>query len=97
MIKKYNLSKAEKYNKGGEERTYWANVGTMTEFIKEDGSVSRIVEIPAIGLKASVFEQRAREEKPQWERYAQENKKVKSEDASLEESFVAETDDVNPF
>jgi hypothetical protein len=28
----------------------------MTEFTKQDGSISRIVEIPAIGLKASVFE-----------------------------------------
>lgn len=33
MIKKYNLSKPEKYiGKDGVEKTYWANVGTMTEF-----------------------------------------------------------------
>ncbi len=56
-MKKYNLSKPEKYMKDGVEKTYWANVGTMTEFTKQDGSVSRIVEIPAIGLKANVFEQ----------------------------------------
>lgn len=61
-VKKYNLSKPEKYvGKDGQEKTYWANVGTMTEFEKQDGSVSRIIEIPAIGLKASVFEQKPRE------------------------------------
>lgn len=56
MVKKYNLSKPEKYMKDGAEKTYWANVGTLTEFTKQDGSIFRIVEIPAIGLKASVFE-----------------------------------------
>lgn len=55
MIKKYNIAKPEKYTKDGQEKTFWANVGTMTEFVKQDGSVSRIVEIPAIGLKANVF------------------------------------------
>lgn len=65
MIKKYNLSKPEKYiGKDGVEKTYWANVGTMTEFQKQDGSISRIVEIPAIGLKASVFLQEPRENAP---------------------------------
>jgi hypothetical protein len=64
MIKKYNLSKPEKYISNGVEKTFWANVGTMTEFEKQDGSVSRIVEIPAIGLKASVFLQEPRETAP---------------------------------
>lgn len=54
-MKKYNISKPTKYTKNGQEKTYWANVGTMTEFEKPDGSVSRIIEIPAIGLSASVF------------------------------------------
>lgn len=54
-MKKYNISKPEKYVKDGQEKTYWANVGTMTEFEKQDGSVSRIMEIPAIGLKANIF------------------------------------------
>lgn len=65
-MKKYNLSKPEKYvGKDGVEKTFWANVGTMTEFEKQDGTVSRIVEIPAIGLKASVFLQVPRENAPQ--------------------------------
>ena len=60
-MKKYNLSKPEKYvGKDGQEKTMWHNVGTLTEFTKQDGTVSRIVEVPAIGLKASVFEQTPR-------------------------------------
>ena len=56
MIKKYNISKPEKYtDKNGNEKTMWHQCGTMTEFIKQDGSVSGIIEIPAIGLKANVF------------------------------------------
>lgn len=65
MVKKYNLSKPEKYIKDGVEKTFWSQVGTMTEFEKQDGSISRIVEIPAIGLKASVFEVVPKENAPQ--------------------------------
>ncbi|MFZ2151752.1 MAG: hypothetical protein WAV09_01445 [Minisyncoccia bacterium] len=56
MIKKFNLSKPEKYMSNGEEKTRWSHVGTMTQF--DNGGM--IVEIPAIGLKASVFEQEER-------------------------------------
>lgn len=55
MFKKYNISKPEKYTKNGVEKTMWHYVGTLTEFVKDDGSISRLVEIPAIGLKASAF------------------------------------------
>ena len=56
MISKFNISKPKKYtNKNGEEKTIWNNIGTMTEFTKEDGSISRVIEIPAIGLEARVF------------------------------------------
>lgn len=54
-MKKYNISVPQKYQKDGVEKTYWANVGTLTEFEKQDGSISRLVEIPAIGLKANAF------------------------------------------
>jgi len=64
-IEKFNISKPEKYTKGNEEKTYWANVGTMTVFTKDDGSVSRIMEIPAIGLKANIFPIVPKETKPQ--------------------------------
>lgn len=55
MIKKYNLSKPKQYVKDGVEKTIWQNIGVMTEFIKDDGSVSRKIEIPAIGLDCQVF------------------------------------------
>lgn len=60
-IVRYNISKPKKYtNKTGEEKTQWNNIGTLTEFHNEDGRVSRIVEIPAIGLEASAFLQEPR-------------------------------------
>jgi len=56
MIKKFNISKPKKYTtKTGEEKTQWNNIGTITEFHKDDGSISRIIEIPAIGLEANIF------------------------------------------
>lgn len=54
-VKRYNVSKPSKYTKDGVEKTKWDNIGTMTEFYKQDGSVSRILEIPAIGLNANIF------------------------------------------
>lgn len=68
MIKKYNLSKPRKYTDSqGNEKTYWDKVGEMIEFEKQDGTINRIVKIPAIGLEANVFEEKPREEasKPQ--------------------------------
>jgi len=55
-VKKYNVSKPKKYtDKSGEEKTKWDNIGVMTEFHKDDGSISRIMEIPAIGLEGNIF------------------------------------------
>lgn len=56
-IIKFNLSKAgRKYQDNqGQEKTVWENVGTLTEFHKDDGTVNKVVEIPAIGLVANVF------------------------------------------
>lgn len=60
-VVKYNISKAKKYtNKAGEEKTQWNTVGFLTEFHNDDGRVSRIIEIPAIGLEASAFLQEPR-------------------------------------
>jgi len=55
-IQKYNISKPKEYrDKSGEMKTQWNNIGTMTEFYKDDGTISRIMEIPAIGLEANIF------------------------------------------
>lgn len=55
-VLKFNVSKPRKYqDKDGNEKTQWNNIGTITEFHKDDGTVSRIIEIPAIGLEANIF------------------------------------------
>jgi len=64
MMKKYNISRPEKYTKDGQEKTYWTSVGIMTEWENEDGTFTRKIEIPAIGLKASVFLIEAKKEAP---------------------------------
>ncbi len=64
-MKKYNLAKPRKYTDSqGNEKTYWDRVGEMIEFEKQDGTVNRIVKIPAIGLECNVFEDKPKEEKP---------------------------------
>ena len=60
-MNKYNIVKPRKYVKDGVEKTYWDRVGEMVEFQKQDGSVSRIIKIPAIGLEANVFPVEPRE------------------------------------
>ena|SRR3990172_107438 len=55
-VSKFNISKPKKYlDKQGQERTQWNQIGKMTVFQKDDGTVSRIMEIPAIGLEANIF------------------------------------------
>ena len=55
-VLKFNVSKPKKYqDKDGNEKTQWNNIGYITEFHKDDGTVSRIIEIPAIGLDANIF------------------------------------------
>lgn len=67
---KFNLSKAGRKYQGndGQEKTAWENVGSLTEFHKDDGTVNKVVEIPAIGLVANVFSIKpkvAKETKPE--------------------------------
>ena len=57
-MKKFNICKKMEYISNGEKKTFWERVGTMIEFQREDGSSSRIIEIPTIGLKANVFEEK---------------------------------------
>jgi len=92
MVKKYNLSKPEKYIKDGVEKTFWANVGTMTEFEKQDGSISRIVEIPAIGLKASVFLQEPQKTVPR----ASQPQPVARKEATVQLDEEYPDDEINP-
>ena len=94
MIKKYNVSRPKKYFKDNLENTMWQNCGTMTEFHKQDGSVSRILEIPAIGLNANIFPFEDRAEKT----YPRPQATVKSPEQEYNEvgSQTEETEIVNP-
>jgi len=56
QVKRYNITNPKKYTSNNEEKTFWANVGTMTEFHKEDGTISRIIEMNDSSLTFSVFE-----------------------------------------
>ena len=85
-MKKFNLSKKVVYTKNGAEATYWANVGTMTEF--DNGN--RIIEIPAIGLTASVFPQDDRKplEKPEFIKAQEAEKTVDVSDEQIDEDTI---------
>lgn len=63
-VHKFNISKPTKYEKNGEEKTRWDTVGYLTIIKRDDGTMSRIVEIPAIGLQANAFPQEDRREQP---------------------------------
>ena len=64
-VQRFNVSKPTKYTKDNEEKTRWDTVGSLVVFQKDDGSVSRLLEIPAIGLEARVFpiEEKKKEQK----------------------------------
>lgn len=88
-VKKYNISKAgRKYQDNqGNEKTIWNNIGTMTEFYKPDGTVSRIMEIPAIGLEANVFPIVPKKQAPQGNSF---------EDYQPQKQDVVYPDDIQP-
>lgn len=57
QVKKYNVVNPKKYTSNGQEKTFWANVGTLTEFHKADGTVSRVLEMNHMDVQFQVFEQ----------------------------------------
>lgn len=68
QVKRFNIAKPKKYtDKQGEEKTQWNTIGIITEFHKDDGKISRIIEIPAIGLEANIFPFVKKEEKTEIE------------------------------
>jgi len=61
-IKRFNISKPKKYTTSkGEEKTKWDIIGSYVEITRDDGTMTRIIEIPAINLEARVFEIRSRD------------------------------------
>lgn len=65
MYKTFRIVKPEEYTtKTGEKKTSWNSVGKYIEISDENGeNIKRFIEIPAIGLKASVFENTEDKEK----------------------------------
>jgi hypothetical protein len=65
MIKKFNVSVPHTYQKDGEERTFWANVGKLTYFpkteTKEAGFALELYMFP--NTKFGVFADEPREQR----------------------------------
>lgn len=68
QIKKFNIVNPKPYGdpdpQTGKQKNFWASVGSMTEFYKDDGSVSRIIELNDSNIKFSVFPVEDRDQKP---------------------------------
>lgn len=56
-VERFNITiPGRKYeDSNGNEKTVWNNVGTLTEFHKEDGTISRLIEIPLLNLSANAY------------------------------------------
>lgn len=63
-VHKFNIVNPKKYTSNNEEKTFYAPVGTMTVFIKDDGSQSRIMSLHADNVEYLLFPQTPREQKP---------------------------------
>lgn len=64
-VHKFNIVNPKKYTtKQGEEKTYYAPVGSMTVFIKDDGSQSRVMNLHANDKEYLLFPQKPKEQKP---------------------------------
>ncbi len=65
-MKRFNVVTKKTYERDGEEKTQWNNVGTLTFFpAREDKTESFILELSMFPhTKFFIFEQKKREEKP---------------------------------
>jgi len=45
--KRYNITAAREYERGGETKTAWVRLGTL--WVKEDGSISGVLEVAPTG------------------------------------------------
>lgn len=66
QVNKYNITNPKEYGDAdqqtGRKKTFWASVGTMTEFIKDDGSINRIIEMNDSNVQYQVFLQQPRDQ-----------------------------------
>jgi len=93
QVKKFNVVLGKKYSVKDEEKTFWANIGTITEFHKDDGTVSRMLELNDRNEKYSIFPQDARKSRDGVDEPARANRsESKSEDIEYPEDEVNSED-----
>jgi hypothetical protein len=55
-VEKYNVTNAKKWEtKDGEEKTFWAPIGKVTIFTKDDGSKNGLLELNDRNVQYSLF------------------------------------------
>jgi len=63
-VERYNVTNPKKYKtKDGEEKTFWASIGKITIFTKDDNSKSGILELNDRNAQYSLFLDEPREKK----------------------------------
>jgi hypothetical protein len=81
-MKRYNVTTKKTYEKDGEEKTQWMNIGTLVHFPstgeKDDSFILELSMFPH--TKFFVFEQKKKEDKP-----AEEKGEVEGEQVAEEE------------
>jgi len=63
-VHKFNIVNPKKYTHNNEEKTFYAPVGTMTVFIKDDGSQNRTMALHGDNVEYLLFKQEPRDQKP---------------------------------
>lgn len=91
MVKRFNVVRAKKYQSNdGQEKTAWLPVGTMTVFEKDDGNVSRILEMNDSPVVYQIF--------PFQEKQAQQTQQAPRQTAQPQQSHEEEINIQNiPF
>ena len=63
-VERYNVTNPKKYKtKDGEEKTFWASIGKVTIFTKDDGEKSGILELNDRNAQYSLFWDEPKEKK----------------------------------
>lgn len=99
QTKKYNIVNPKPYgeaDQNGRQKTFWANVGTMTEFHKEDGTVNRIIEMNDNNVQYQVFAVEPRENQGQANQGSTGNSRPAQNNSSTSAPIDYPESDINP-
>lgn len=98
-VQRYNVVNPKEYGEAdpqtGRKKTFWANVGTLTEFHRDDGSVSRMLELNDRSEQYQVFPVEPRDggHRETTQRPAQH---AQGEDYQGSDGFEYPTEEINP-